>query len=491
MSDTRRMPQPRGARRRRHEGGCQVEWVRSYGAPRDAVAGQCPALSGISARGFHTTMTTHREHDDRHPPGPPDSVVDQWQGENGRVIDLLRLARQHGALSSVRLRDRRIVLITHPDHILHVLARRESHYQKTTHRARELLGQGLLSSTGTLWAHQRRLLQSRFTVAGVRRREGDITAAARRIHHRWERAARSGGSINLSEDLEFFTLDTVWRNITSEPLRQETYRLLRGMRFIVDTLSSAVSNNTGLPAKSKEILAEIDAIIYELISRETHSIARKDGLVHLLIRSARDNPEINDQLIRDEIITFIVAGYETTATTLTWAILMLAEHPSVEEWVLDTLHREGRDGFDRAITAVVMETLRLYPTVWIIPRQVVADDVIDGWKISTGDTALICPYFTHREPDLWSEPERFDPQRFTGTERHWKPGAYHPFGLGPRSCIGQHFAMRESVTLLSLMVRAFRITIHHAPRTGVFGAVLRPEHKPLANIHPRDLPSIS
>jgi enediyne biosynthesis protein E7 len=251
-------------------------------------------------------------------------VVDQWQGENGRVIDLLRLARQHGELSSVSLQDRRVVLIIQPDHVLHVLARRESHYQKTTHRARELLGQGLLSSTGTLWAHQRRLLQSRFTVAGVRKCEGSITAAAERIRRRWERTARSGGSIDLSEDLEFFTLDTVWRNITGGPLRQETYRILRGIGFIVDALPSAASNTTGLPAESKEVLAGIDAIIYELIARETHATVRKDGLVHFLIRSARDNPEIRDQLIRDEIVTFVVAGYETTATTLTWANLMLA-----------------------------------------------------------------------------------------------------------------------------------------------------------------------
>lgn len=413
------------------------------------------------------------------PPGPSDQEVERCRATNGGVIDLLRLARQHGELSSVEFHGKRSILVTQPDHVLHVLARQESTYQKTSHRARVLLGYGLVASSGDLWSRQRKLFLPRFTVAGVRGCDDFIMSAAQRVINRWRATARRGERIDLGEHMTFFALDVAWRNISGAPLDDRTFQLLKPIGSIVEQLPSAERMTAELPAQCREALAAIDTMLYGLIARETPLSDTKNSLVHLLIRAARERPELDDKLIRDELITLIAAGYETTAMTLTWTYLTLAEHKIVE----DDLRNALRDGADDAVPALVMEVLRLYPAAWLLPRTAVADDVIDGWEVSAGDAVLISPYFTHREPRFWADPEEFRPERFAGGGRDWQTGSYYPFGLGHRLCIGQHIAMREMVTLLSMALREFHVEIDPEPRTVVFASVLRPSSKPFATVH--------
>ncbi len=133
---------------------------------------------------------------------------------------------------------------------------------------------------------------------------------------------------------------------------------------------------------------------------------------------------------------------------------------------------------------MISETLRLYPAVWLIPRHAAADDLLGGYRIEAGTDILVCPYLTHQDPELWPAPEQFDPARFlTAGRKPVRPGAYHPFGVGARACLGLQFAMREMAVLLDLLLPAYGITFRSTPDSVTFGANLRPEGPMPAHIH--------
>ena len=210
-----------------------------------------------------------------------------------------------------------------------------------------------------------------------------------------------------------------------------------------------------------------------------------------MLMSARD-PEtgegMSDQQLRDEVMTFVLAGHETTAVTLAWACHLLAQHGDVEE----RLRREVRDALgDRTpvlsdlpqlglARRVIEETLRLYPPVAVINRQTIAADEIGGFPIAANAMIYLSPFVTHRHPSFWEEPERFDPDRFMPARSAARPRfAYFPFGGGPRLCIGNEFALMEAQLILAMVVQRYRlqpvpghvvepeIRITYRPRHGV------------------------
>ncbi|WP_225821768.1 cytochrome P450 [Streptomyces naphthomycinicus] len=405
-------------------------------------------------------------------------LVRRWRAGGGELVELLAQVRErHGGVAAFRLGPAPTVLVTDPQAVQHVLARRPELYVKRSHRARLLIGDGVLAATGAAWKRQRRLLQSQFTGTGMRRYEQRITGAARTAADRWARYARTGATFDVGQEVRRFALDTIWRTLTGYPLDDGTERELAAVAAVAAVLPTLPAGAVDAQEAVAADLARIDAVARHAIDTARGGTAGPEGpgLLSVLTDAATERPEYTDRLIRDELVTLLVAGHETTATTLTWLHLLLDRHPAAREEAL-AAGAAGSAERRRAVQALVHETLRLYPSAWILPRHATGDDTLAGHAVEAGTDILVCPYLTHRDPRLWPDPDRFDPRRFgTPDGRPTDPGAYFPFGMGPRACLGLQFALRESTVLLEHLLPVHVPVFSATPTKAVYGITVRPD----------------
>ncbi|MFK0046530.1 cytochrome P450 [Streptomyces sp. NPDC090741] len=406
------------------------------------------------------------------------TLVERWRSDGAELVDLLALVRErHGGVAAFRLGPGPTVLVTDPGAVRHVLALHPDRYVKRSHRARLLIGDGVLAATGEAWKSQRRLLQSQFTGTGMRRYEQRIAEAARVTAGRWAAYARTGQPFDVGLEMRRFALDTIWRSLTGHPLDDGTERELGALAAVVAAMPELPADTAGAREAVAADLARIDAVAHHAIEAARGGEAGPDGpgLLHLLLGAAAERPEYTDRLVRDELVTLLVAGHETTATTLTWLYLLLDRHPAAREEAL-AAGAPGSAERHRAVQALVHETLRLYPSAWILPRYAAEADVLTGYAVEAGSDVVVCPYLTHRDPELWPDPERFDPRRFTAPDgRPTHPGAYLPFGIGPRACLGLRFALRESTVLLEHLLPAHVPVFHSVPTKAAYSITVRPD----------------
>lgn len=414
------------------------------------------------------------------------ALVAQWQAGGGELVDLLGRAREQlGGVAAFRLGPRPTVLVTDPDAVQHVLALQPGRYVKRSHRARLLIGDGVLAATGEAWQRQRRLLQSQFTGPGMRRFEQRITDSARTAAARWAEYARTGEVFDVGDEMRRYALDTIWRSLTGHSLDPSTERELAAVPAVVAALPSLPADSAAAQEAVAAELARIDAVASRAIAAARDNEPGPDGpgLLHVLLEASATRPEYTDGLIRDELVTLLVAGHETTATTLTWLYLLLDSNPEAREQAL-AAGAEGSPERRQAIQALVHEALRFYPSAWILPRSAAQDDILVGYEIEAGTDVLVCPYLTHRDPDLWDAPARFDPTRFTVPGRRpTHPGSYFPFGIGPRACLGLQFALRESTALLELLLPAHTPSFRSTPKGAVHSITVRPDGPTPAVLH--------
>lgn len=410
-------------------------------------------------------------------------LVRRWRSGGGELVELLAEVRERfGGVAAFRLGPAPTVLVTDPDAVQHVLARHPDRYVKRSHRARLLIGDGVLAATGAAWKSQRRLLQSQFTGPGMRRYEQRIVGAARTTAARWDGYARTGETFDVGREMRRFALDAIWRALTGHPLDDTTERELDAVAAVATALPTLPADATDARDAVAADLARIDAVARHAVEAARDGAAGPDGpgLLHVLTDAAAERPEYTDKLIRDEMVTLLVAGHETTATTLTWLHLLLDRHPAARAEAL-AAGAEGSEPRRQAVQALVHETLRLYPSAWILPRHAAEADTLAGHTVEAGTDILVCPYLTHRDPELWPDPEHFDPRRFTAPDgRPAHPGAYYPFGIGPRACLGLQFALRESTVLLEHLLPAHTLAFSATPAKTAYGITVRPDGPSLA-----------
>ncbi|MER5939479.1 cytochrome P450 [Streptomyces sp. NPDC001928] len=414
-------------------------------------------------------------------------LVERWRTQGGELIELLAQVRERvGGVAAFRIGPARTVLVTEPRAVQHVLARHPEQYVKRSHRARLLVGDGVLSAEGEAWRRQRRLLQSQFTGTGMRRYDRRITEAARTTAERWAAYARTGQTLDVGQEMHRFGLDAIWRSLTGHPLDDKTQRELEAVQVVGAALPALPAHAEDAREAIAADLARIDAVARQAIEAARGGEVGPDGpgLLHVLIDAATERPEYTDRLIRDELVTLLAAGHETTASTLTWLYLLLDRNPAAREQAL-AAGEEGSEERRRAIQALVHETLRLYPSAWILPRHAAEDDTLTGYSVEAGTDILVCPYLTHRDPELWPDPEHFDPRRFLTPDGRPSPtGAYFPFGIGPRTCLGMQFALRESTVLLEHLLPAHTVAFSATPPKAKYGFTVRPDGPTPATLRP-------
>jgi cytochrome P450 len=372
-------------------------------------------------------------------------------------------------------------LIFRPDHVQHVLHDAQANYVKGERidRTKVLIGNGLFSSEGDVWRRQRRMIQPSFERRRIASLAPIVTSATRTMLDEWSEDATRGRTFDLPAAMTALTLDVIGRTFFGVELRSEAPAVREAIGVALTYVDRRVNAFVPLPVsvptpaarQFQRARATLDGAVQRIICARRRHIDPDAGDLLSLVLAARD-PEsgeaLSDVEIRDQVLTFVLAGHETTALTLTWALYLLTSHPEVETRVRDEARRVLGERLPTSddipqmpyTRMVVEETLRLYPPAWAFPREAIADDRIDGYRIVAGSTVAIVPWITHRHPSLWARPERFEPERFAPDAVAAQPRyAYLPFGRGPRQCIGREFALMEAQLALAMIVRDYHVAV--------------------------------
>jgi cytochrome P450 len=365
-------------------------------------------------------------------------------------------------------------MVFSPEGAQQVLATRAADFRKDNvlyEEVRLSLGNGLLTAQDTDYQRQRRLVQPLFTRRRVDTYADAVARESAALVDRW--SAAPDGVVDAADEMSRFALRAVARILFGTDVEEAIGAVRRSFpvlgAYVRDRGFAPVRlprqwptpGNRQAKAAEQELYAVCDAIIARRAGQAS------DDLLGLLAAArGEDGERLDAAELRDQVLIFLLAGHETTATSLAFALHLLGLHPEHQERAraeaLAVLGDRPPRAEDLAalpyLTAVLKEAMRLYPAAAVIGRRAVADCEIDGVRIPAGADVLVTPYVTHRHPAHWPDPERFDPGRFTPEQeaaRHRY--AWFPFGGGPRACIGQHFSMLESVLALGAVLRAFAV----------------------------------
>jgi len=411
------------------------------------------------------------------PPGPPGRfLVGNLPELAGNWLETLsRYADAFGDFVPLRLGPKRAVLLSHPSFVEDVLLTNNRAFIKSLalRNSRRIFGDGLVTSEGEPWLSQRRLLQPLMHHQHVGSYAQTMIEATQQLLARW----RNGEARDLYADLSQLTLDIVARTLFGTGItHQEAADVgrclavaLAGFDRRISGLQFLLPDTLPVPGHMAYLKAArcLDEIIYGIIERGRRHRGDSNNLLSVLLE-ARDSGgrRLTDRQIRDEVVSMIVAGHETTATTLVWVFVLLEQNPDIEERLVCEIERslDGRpiSGATRLpyVEWVVAETLRLYPTSWVIAREAITACSIGPYRVERGTVILMSQWVVHRDSRFFEDPLSFRPQRWANNLAKQLPRfAYFPFGGGPRVCIGNAFTALEMVLLLATIVRQFRVTL--------------------------------
>ncbi|WP_405094258.1 cytochrome P450 [Micromonospora sp. NBC_01392] len=370
-----------------------------------------------------------------------------------------------------------LYFFNHPGHAKHVLADNAANYHKGIGlvHARRALGDGLLTSEGELWRKQRKVVQPAFQSRRIAAQAGIVAEEAAALVDRLRTLGRQG-PVDVFHEMTGLTLGVLGRTLLDTDLGRfpsigRDFTAVQDQAMFELATLSAVPPWVPLPRqlRFRRARRRLQTIVDQLVDeRGDHSGDRDDVLSRLIVSArAEPDPRVGRQRLRDELVTLLLAGHETTASTLSWALYLVDKHPEVRERLREeatTVLGDRLPTFDdlgrlRYTAMVIDEVVRLYPPVWILPRKTLADDVVGGYHVPAGVDVLICPYTLHRHRAFWDRPEEFDPERFDPVRSTDRPRyAYIPFGAGPRFCVGNHLGLMEAAFVLSMLVRELRLT---------------------------------
>jgi len=434
-------------------------------------------------------------------------------------IDFLDLLVASGAsVEPLRVGPERVLLLDDPTQVWELLTvhARRTRKGRGLVRARLLLGDGLLTSEGEAHLRQRRALSAAFHPQRIAGYLGSFAGAARRAADRWS----DGGEIDLVGEMSALTLDGVGTALFGTDLHGSTPQIthaladmLAGFRLAMAP-GGVVLLRTPLPAarRVRRAKAELENVVDDLVRQRTREPAGQPTVLDLL----GSHPELTDRQVRDQVMTLLLAGHETTAMALTWALAAIDQVPGVHaelenEWDAHA-DEQTTDPRTEALppatlpsatlpltTAVLAETLRLRPSSWMFSRRTMEPLTLGGTRVPAGIMCLVSPALLHRDPRWWADPEQFQPQRWLrrkpGQSDRFDPkapgqprGAFLPFGAGPRMCIGEQFAWSEAAIMLAELGRRWRIHVTTAPLSpGPSSMTLRPKDPVKATTARRDV----
>ena len=406
---------------------------------------------------------------------------------------------------------RRILLVNEPQIVRRILGVEVDEYPKNdlfVGALEPLVGNGVFISTGDAWRRQRRMIEPAFSQLRLERAFVQMEAAATAMETMLDKQAAAGSTLSLDAAMSHVTADVVCRTIFSEPLAGSD---ARGIFDDFAQFQDSVANvrigrlllgrpgvNVPQPPRTRAACGRIRAWLRRRIAERMRPGAEIcDDLAGAII-AARDpesgTPFDIDELV-DQLGVFFLAGHETSATAVTWALYILSQQPALLGAVRDEVEAM-REPFTPSLLRelpltrnVLRETLRLYPPGPFLPRMATAPTTIAGHRLKRGAMVMISPWIMHRHREYWTDPEVFDAGRFDRDGGH-SVGAYLPFGQGARACIGASFATVESLLLIARLVRRFDIEVLDPGSVRpVAKLTTRPVREIQVRLHPRATPA--
>jgi len=413
-----------------------------------------------------------------------------------RLGFLMRVSRECGDIGQFRVGPRRIVMLNSPHYVQAVLVDNDYAFFEKSPVLRQYLrpvfGNGLLSIDSQFHKQRRKLLAPSFQPRCIAAYAEVMADYAEQLQQIWMEEQ----TVNVADEMMRLTFRVVGKTLFDADLLNEAHEVGEALLTILRYNNAELNSFFHLPhhwptprnRRFQKALARLDAIIYRLIEERRTIRRERTDLLSLLLQ-ARDEEgggALSDQEVRDEAITLFLAGYETTANALTWTWYLLTQHPEIYMRLRAEVDRvlAGRTPTAADLPQlpytlqVFKEAMRLYPPVHSISRQVVRPFDLEGYHLPRGVIVAVSFYVLHRRPDYFPDPGRFDPERFAPqAEKNLPRYAYLPFSIGPRLCIGNHFAMMEGHLLLVTLAQ--RVTFKL-----VSGQKIVPE--PLITLRPRD-----
>lgn len=375
------------------------------------------------------------------------------------------------------------MLTDHPDIIRHFFQKNHKNYIKTKivrHDLGRAIGNGLLTSNGAYWLKQRRMIQKGFNKERLRlisdRMVGEIEEYMQQV---LDPLAEKHAEIDLTEEMAHLAFRIVAKSLFGEAVDEQQMQLISEVigqvqQFVVDRLRKPYLKPwyfmSGYNRRVSKLIEKGNEMILEIIhARKTNGITKDDLLQMLIDSEYEDGSTMTDQQILEESIILLVAGHETTAMSLSWTLMLLAQHPSIEQQLFHSI-THALQGAAPTISdlpklgyahQVIEESMRLYPPAWIVDREPLEDDRAEGCSLKKGVDVAAFIYGLHRNEQYWPNPNKFDPERFSvDNKKKQQAYTYLPFGGGPRMCIGHHFAMMEMQYVLSMLLRRYRLELN-------------------------------
>jgi cytochrome P450 len=433
----------------------------------------------------------------RHPPGPKGKLLggNFTAFRRDSLAYLQKAASDYGDVVYFRFGPQDVFFLNHPDYIKDVLVTHHQSFMKgrALQRAKRLLGEGLLTSEGEFHRRQRRLAQPAFHRGRIASYGAVMTDYAARTASRWH----DGQTLDISQEMMRLTLAIVGKTLFDTDVEAEADEIGAALTSVMELFDflllpfSELLEKLPLPhvRRFQKARARLDDTIYRIIEERRRSNEDRGDLLSMLL-AARDEEgdggQMNDEQVRDEVMTLFLAGHETTANLMTWTWYLLSQHPDVEAKLHEELDAvlEGKQPtvedvpLLRYTEMVVAESMRLYPPAWAIGRLALREHEIGGYTIPAKALVLLSPYVAHRDERYFPDPTRFDSERWTPEAKESRPQfAYFPFGGGTRRCIGEGFAWMEGILLLASLARNWRMRLVPGHRVETLPVItLRPKH---------------
>ncbi len=398
----------------------------------------------------------------RRPPGPDTAVT---LGIDPETLETLTyLQREYGDLVGMTKPSGRLTyFVNDPAEVRRILVRRHARYKKGPgfERVKMLLGNGLIVSDGDIWRRSRTMIQPAFKVQNVHRLIDVMIECSDRRAVAWAAAAERGDTVNITEETNEFALELILISIFGDDYEN---RLMKEGDNPFAFLSRDSTRDLSVVMKVRALRKLVLELIEERRSRNIDSF---DFLSMYMGATDKKGEPFSDEELLDEVMTLVVAGFETSANTLNWVWHVISGHPDVEQSLIDeaarcvpTVDAVTAENLTemRYTQQVLEETLRLYPPVWLFTRRSIDDDELEHYDVPPGTDIYLSPYILHRSEHIWPNADEFDPNRFALVEgKPRKDRPYFPFSLGPRRCLGEYFSFLEMKVHLGLLLPRFRM----------------------------------
>lgn len=382
-----------------------------------------------------------------------------------------RCRREYGTVVAFRLGPRRLILVSDPSLIEEVLVRRNKSFKKhfATRLLKPVLGNGLLLSEGSLWLRQRRLVQPSFSRRFTNEFVEIVKLHTSRLADVWKQSTRR----ELYHDMTQLTVQIAAHAFLGVSEADDTEEIGDCLETIHADFEHRFQRSWNMPAwmptprnrQLRTAVRSLTGIIDRMINERRHDVdGRHDALSLLLQAKDEDGRRMPRQLLRDEVMTLLLAGHDTTANGLTWTWSLLAQHHDVMDRLREELHEaedeEASPDANSFAQQVIKESMRLFPPVYLFGREATCSLGLGDFSIRKGDSVVMSQWVVHRDESYFANPLQFAPERWSPEfERTLPKYAYFPFGGGPRVCIGKEVAMLEASVVLATLASKFRLTL--------------------------------